>query len=506
MGACDCREEALPPPNVFDGGQLDAQTDAAGGDANAEDANVDARVRADSSVLPPADLEVVLPFGSSAQLPLSLGTLARSLDIHFSVDTTASFAGEIDQLQADLIGTILPALRREIDDVGLGVSRFEDFPVSPFGAALDRPYELLTPITQNLDAVRRGVSQLDMPSGFGGDAPESGFEALYQIATGEGYRANGRRYIDAAESNEGGGVGFREDSVRAVVHVTDVPSHRPRDYESVLPGTRGLAEASDALRSARAYLIGVASSEAAVPDLEALAILTHSVAPLNARGECATGRAPVDGACPLVFSIEEDGSGLSTAIVDAIAELLRTLAFREVYGDAIDDRFRFFQSAEAFGVEVPPGISEPEREDRFLDDGLLDTFTNVEQGAELEFRINLHNSTVRSADYDQIFRIRVGIFGDDRVVTERTIRVIVPAMSAASDAGVMDAGMDAAMDAGMDSATDAGDAETPDAGADAGDEDSGPDDAGEDSDVEDGGASDAASDDGGPADGAADGE
>lgn len=432
-----------------------------------------------AAAFPPVDLEVVLPYGAPperARIEVS-ADLGR-LDVHFSVDTTGSFGEEIDAMQADLEGRIVPRLRDRVDDVAFGVSRFEDFPAEPWGAPSDLPFELLTPITTDLRRVASAVAALD-PLGNGGDVPESGAEAIYQIATGDGYRAGGRTIIaSSADSGDGnvGGVGFREGALRVVVHVTDASTHEPEDYGRRFPGTRSTTEAAAALRGIGGRVVGIASSGVARGHLEQLALETGAVsAPVS--DECLTGiggspRTPVDGVCPLVFSVASDGTGLSETIVDAIVELVNGVAYDEAYGQTDDDGLAFVRAIEAVGAEPPEGVPAPTRADRRpAGDGLDDTFLGARTGTRLVFEAVLANRTLPPADYDQVFHLVIEIRGDDLVLARRRVRVIVP--RGRLDGGPMlDAGTDAAtdagptLDAGTDAATDAG--PTLDAGTDTG--------------------------------------
>ena len=59
-------------------------------------------------------------------------------------------------------------------------------------------------------------------------------------------------------------------------------------------------------------------------------------------------------------------------------------------------------------------------------DGIDDTFAPVAPGTVLHFAVRLANRTVPPADYDQVFRVQVVIWGDDLVLARRTIRIEVP--------------------------------------------------------------------------------
>ncbi|MEM9196003.1 MAG: hypothetical protein AAGF12_42955, partial [Myxococcota bacterium] len=150
-------DEAPPPPTLgIDGGRIDGATPV--------DASPDAFVRGPDPVLPPADTEVVLPyFGGAVTLEFNVDANLRRLDVHFSVDTTGSFSEEIDAMQSDLDGRIIPALREQVPDIAIGVSRFEDFPSLPYGEQFDTPFQLLTGITTDPARVGAAVARLDQP-------------------------------------------------------------------------------------------------------------------------------------------------------------------------------------------------------------------------------------------------------------------------------------------------------------------------------------------------------
>ncbi len=449
--AAACGGDAPPPPPSLDGSSSDAglPRDAA--------PRSDANPRRDAAVLPPADVEVILPYlGPEVVVTRSAEADPGKLDVHFSIDTTGSFGGEINTLQRDLSDRILPDIGDRVGNVAFGVSRFEDFPSDPYGFPDDRPFELLTPMTTRRTQVRSGVARLDQPLGAGGDLPESGYEALYQIATGVGFQGAGVQYIPAfAGGGAGslGGVGFREGALHVVVHATDAPSHTPESYEGPFATTHGIDDVIAAMLAIDGKLIGIASSEAARPQLEELALRTGAVTEPSS-GECATGvdgsgRPPIDGACPLVFDIGGDGSGLSSAIVDAIVRLLDTVRYEEVYGLVHDDRLGFLQAIEALETEPGDSATPPTRADLRPMDGIDDTFLDVRVGTALRFALRLRNDTLPPADYDQHFRLTVQIVGDGLILDEVTIRVVVP--FGRLDAGVpsIDGGAgDAAVDVG----------------------------------------------------------
>jgi hypothetical protein len=183
---------------------------------------------------------VLPPGGPGDDAPLVFNnTQIDRADLAITMDTTGSMAGEIANLQASLSNTIIPGVNGVIPDAAFGVASFEDFPIAPFGDAPsgDIPFRLGTRVTTNAATSQAAVNGLTTRSGV--DFPESGMEALYQVATGAGTSWTGGSVpaFNPAQNNvpnvaDGtiGGVGFRQDSLPIVVHVTDAISHTERDY------------------------------------------------------------------------------------------------------------------------------------------------------------------------------------------------------------------------------------------------------------------------------------
>ena len=355
--------------------------------------------------LPPADFNVDLPFGGRRLPDIPFVTSPQLVDVHLSIDTTASFDGEIDTLQREFVDTLIPALASRIGDLAIGVSRFADFPVSPFGTTGDVPFALETPITTDLLSAESAILALDRPLNEGGDILESGYEALWQIATGEGYRTGSREWIKPYRGTEGtGGVGWRAGALPIVIHATDAPSHFPHDYDETLPGTHGSSHVISAFRESGIHLLGIASDRTARPQLEQLATATGAITVPTA-GSCPTGvggaeRPAMDEYCPLVFDVGENGEGLSTGIVDAVFGLVDSLRYEEVYGLPTEDRLQLIQSIEA----LPPGSESIELGDLHPGgDEQLDTFLEVPNGAALTLRLHLYNAFIEQGAEERLF-------------------------------------------------------------------------------------------------------
>ncbi|HEX4352426.1 MAG TPA: hypothetical protein VHZ95_05920, partial [Polyangiales bacterium] len=442
-------------------------TDAGVSDASVADAG--RSPRGPTPIYPTAESEIVLPYrGAGVPDVLVLDPSPAQLDLHMNVDTTASFGDEIDALQHDLARTIIPQLRQRVADASFGVSRFADFPITPFGRPGlppegDQPFVLLTPVTDSLSLVTTAVGRLDMPLGFGADDHEAGAESLYQVATGVGYTLNGRKLIapfDRVAAHGGGtigGVGFRGEALRVVLHVTDAQSHVPADYAPFgIANTHGWDDVIDAFNAIHVHALAIISTNCesdscrAGPDYVALrnelSNLAYSTGATRAatKGACATG---IDGAnvvtyqdtCPLVFDVAADGSGLANTISDAVVGLLDAVRFDEVHAEVGDDPLSFIQRIEASPIEQPAGVNAPATVDRLpsgMVDGVLDTYLQVERRNRLGFKVTLRNGRIAPSDVAQHFRVSVRLFGDGSLLEERFLGVVVPPLMAAdADAG-----------------------------------------------------------------------
>jgi hypothetical protein len=423
-----CSERPIPPVE-----------DASLRDASGDRVFEDRRSPAVTSPYPAAEYTVTLPYqGPEQRFDLEFTASPARVDVHLLVDTTGSFDGEIRELQQALSNVTLPALQARIPSLTLGVSRFEDMPWEPFGLSSDRPYTLVIPQTTVFSAVDRALFRLDDPLGAGGDIPEAWYEALFQVATGQGLSLGSFGAVppfagSAIGGGTLGGVGFRRDATRVVVLVTDAPSHEGSEYRAVVPQAHSSEQAIAALNALDVRVVGIASGNAARSALEAVATRTNAVA-VNAGAFCATGlngalRPSNAGNCPLVYDIAQDGTGLSRTVADGIGAVLDTIAFNEIHGEARDDSASFVRAIEAVSASPPANSAAPGLADRrpaAMPDGLVDTFTSVRSRTVVRFRAHLANRSVREGLYPQVFFLRVALVGDGADIREALVRVIVP--------------------------------------------------------------------------------
>ncbi len=310
------------------------------------------------------DFYFELPWmGPIQRAPLDIMTRLDSGDIVFNMDTTGSMSQSIESLTNSLESMLIPFLtQRHIADLAVGVSRFDDFPCQGYGSDTDRPFGLEQRVTTDPSAAQQAVSRLRAVGG--GDKPESGIEALFQLAVGTGRESffcdsgdycdrtadcpetfscvDGLCQTDASlpfdyavglvegiSDGEGGGAGFRESTARVIVQITDAPVHAAGQTDlSSTPYPYGATrdETFQALRDGDTRVIGISVNREAFggryeagDDLEDMARQTGAVVPTCAwdgsrpsgcaTNQCCTGEnaagetADTDGDCPLVFKV-----------------------------------------------------------------------------------------------------------------------------------------------------------------------------------------------------------
>ncbi len=219
------------------------------------------------------DFYFILPAGGpgdNAPLVFSDTGIDRT-DVAINIDTTGSMGGELANIQTSLSTLIIPGVGAVIPDAAFAVSSFEDFPLPNFGeaAAGDLPFVLSTRVTTNAATAQAAVNALTIGNGL--DLPESGLESLYQIATGAGviWPTGAVPPFDPAQNlvpnvadGSIGGVGFRDDALPVIVHITDAFSHERSNYQRVNAGIEAAetAETQAALSAIGARVVTIANS------------------------------------------------------------------------------------------------------------------------------------------------------------------------------------------------------------------------------------------------------
>ncbi|MFK8003504.1 MAG: vWA domain-containing protein [Polyangiales bacterium] len=367
----------------------------------------------DTGPMPPC---IEVPFeGESVELDLEISAIVGRADITFLIDQTASMGDEIDRIRSRLRDQIAPAIQEAIPDSQLAVATFADFPVEPYGARSDTPFELRLPMSDELAAVQAAVNSIELSDGR--DVPESLIEGLYQLATGEGIRP----YVDPSAGCSRGGEGYactRPDSLPVILAFTDNASHNgPRGANPYLnfppgPAPHTYNQAIEELARNGTVVIGFDSGGGSGgAHLRAIARDTGAVA---------------DGQ-PLVYDIGSRGERLGTSVVDAIQTLASTV-IQDV--DA-----QFFDPAPGDGVPileivegiVPLSASPMSGIDRIdLERG---AFIGARAGTVLRWRVELRNDAVMPGPTPQRFTVEVRFRGDARRFIERVlVDIVIPSV------------------------------------------------------------------------------
>jgi len=390
---------------------------------------------------------------------------------------TASMGSPINSLRSSLRTTIFPQLSARISEVGLAITSFADFPCSPYGGPRDVPFRLRQRITTDLSAAQAGTDALVLEAG--GDLPESGIEALYQIATGAGRSEPGcgggyttpafdpaAGLVPGVADGTEGGVGFRNSQVRVVVHITDNET-QARDEGGVRFGA-SRTEAFDALDAARTKVIGVAIgtsflssfSSPATDDLVSFARETGATVQPCAWGtgaerptgcgesQCCTGvngagESTSGGTCPLVFKVASGlfgGSGaIDGSIINGIETLLNSSLF-DITPVARRDEEEFAVSGidtTCFINAIRPlrattvGCAAAPRPIDTDGDGVLDGFGDVTPGSSVTFELEAQNECVREAAVPQVFLVYIDLItSDGGSLGSRLVTILVPPIGA----------------------------------------------------------------------------
>ena len=380
-----------------------------------------------------------LPYeGEMQNLSLVFSPHVQKADIFFNVDTTGSMGGEINTLKSSLSSTIIPEIRAKITDSAFGVSFFDDFPVNGYGTpGTDLPFGLLQSPTTDIALAQAGVDGLELHSGS--DTPESGYESLYKIATGAELSWNGGSVAT-------GGVGFRSGTIPIVFHITDAAAHDSSNnpYNSSYVYTVfNQSQVISAMNTIGAKVVSVVSAGGVQTgmvksQLSAVSNGTGAVVPSCANAEVTT----------LLYSIESDGSGLDSSVVNGVDALIKYTSFGvrvEVVGDLEDpsiDTSCFMKKITALEylpindcaatISVSPAAFNGADYNNGFSNFSMGTSTSETQGNRLRFKVEALNDCFQQKQEAKMFKVYVNLIEHvtGSVLDTQSITVIVPAKAA----------------------------------------------------------------------------
>jgi len=420
-----------------------------------------------ASRIPEGDFFVVLPYeGAHEGRRLRFGTNIAVADVFFLVDMTGSMGDERQNLITGLVDVIIPGIEAEIPDVEFGVAGLDDYPTGGYGSdcevltisgtgtgpRCDTPFYLLREIgpatrdvggwsltasasTCPIDTSVRNIGRIagapngrpdlleaveGLPCHYGADAPESYVPAMWATATGMGLSWPGGsvpgQVCPSIPDEVGTRVGypcFRPGALPIILIFGDNTFHNgPGGSSSSSFVAPSYDETMAALSGIGARVMGV-NSGGARPEFELVAT--------------STGAVRADGT-PLVFDISADGSGLTTAVVAAVRDLVggtpQDVDTRTENVPGNPDGFdatRFILSIVPFeGYTAGGGTGGYTSKD-------MTTFYGVIPGTTVEFTIDFHNGVRPPADVAQIFEARIIVVGNG--VTDldaRNVYIVVP--------------------------------------------------------------------------------
>lgn len=381
---------------------------------------------------PPTTCIELEPDGGVLTVNLETRPQVSVADVFFLIDRTGSMDGEIDNIKANLQRSIVPAIARAIGDVQFGVATYADFPLRApngldYGDPTDIPFTLVSPVERGIANVQGAVDGI--VTGGGGDNPEAMIEALFQVATGEGFAP---WITPRAACPVPGRLGYgclRPNAQPIILLVADAPGHNgpfgSNPYvtssftapASCPPGRPACAsargphtydEAVNALRALNARVIGISSGVAPYSgrsDMQRLASDTGAV---------------TAGGTPLVFEIGADGRELDARVVTAVQTFTEQVRFNASARVVDLDAAR---PASQFVVAVRPVSAAPAANVQRTD---ATTFYGVVPGTRLTFGLDLRSNLPRMATA-QRFPARVQFFGDGRPnLGSQEIVIVIP--------------------------------------------------------------------------------
>lgn len=414
-----------------------------------------------SSSIPATDFFVVLPYnGNRENRTLDFGTNIEVADIFFLVDMTGSMQGERTNLINGLLTTIVPGIQAAIPNVQFGAGGFDDYPTGPspipYGAADDLPFYLLREIdTVEMDrgswslaatpttCPMGGMNDIGMITGApdgrpdileaieglpchnGADGAESYVPALFSTATGLGLTWPGgsvpARTCPAIPDEPVARQGypcFRPGALPIILLFGDANFHNgpggSQPY-TTFSGAPSFENTAAALNSIGARVISIFSGGAASlrADYEAMGRTTGTV---DGSGN------------PLVFDIDADGSGLDSAVVNAVANLVNgtpqdvRTGTQNVPGNPDEfDATQFIKSitpVEGY-VGATPGIGYDSFDET--------TFYGVIPGTRVEFAIDFYNDVRVPAAVAEVFVAQINVLGNGVAnLDQRRVYILVP--------------------------------------------------------------------------------
>jgi len=398
----------------------------------------------DTSVIPPDDFYVILPWSASTDEVryLDFHTDIVKADILFLVDLSGSMGEEITNLKTGITDVIIDGVAAQINDAAFGLATFDDFRGINNNATYpsfdDHIHQIKQPVTTAQADIEAAVAALGYLSN-GGQEPQ--IESLYQSATGEGfdgkfdylYNNPPNHYPDtfyphiasAACSGEEGSIGggcFREQAMPIFIMMSDEAftswifntSYFVWDSAAQYDQPHTRDQAIAAMNAVNAKFIGINSFVDA----------GWNVSPEADFKAVGTGTGSVDAlGDPFYYDVGGDGSAFSTQIVDAILELTHNVKLdvatqnESVANPQSIDTTQFITS-------VVPHLPLP---GNGYDTKDLVSFYGVKPGTLITFAVTFRNDIFEPQDMEAtLFKAWIHVIGEGTLLDSRQVFIIVP--------------------------------------------------------------------------------
>ncbi len=252
------------------------------------------------SQVSPSTYSNVMEPGSSVtvQKNVDVPTVTPKLDLLLMIDLSGSYTDDLRVIQT-LAPDIFDNIRASVPDSMFGVASFVDFPIYPYGSSGDYAYRLDQDLTYDRDTWISSINGLS--TFYGGDGPESQYEALYQAATGAGLDINeDGDYDDVGEIPPGLAPDWRSDATRVIAITTDAEFH-DSDSEPDYPG-HGRVDTINALKAAGIKVIAI-KAPGATNQMDELAIETGGSVQYTSSSSEEIANAIIEGLQSLTFTI-----------------------------------------------------------------------------------------------------------------------------------------------------------------------------------------------------------
>ncbi len=333
---------------------------------------------------------------------LTFSPQVSTADVWFNIDTTGSMRKKIENLKYTLSATIIPGVRNRISNAFFALSQFKDEDEVPLIQA--EP-------TGNFPIVQNAVNSLR--AGSGNDCPEAGVWSLFEI-------------IDTGE--------WRKDSLPIVIHITDAPYHERGGHSEADMFT---ALSNKSVRVITILAAGGCDSPTAQTQLNNLSLTSGAVVPACAEA----------GRTVLKYEVDEDGSGLDSAIINGIDALIKYTVF-DIYAESADDgktstpdTSRFIKRVEALNYIAPS--EEPEHScaptatpatfnGASYHNGFQNfstaTSSSAKPGSKLTFTVVAQNDFYKPEEHAKVFTARINILDakTHTVLDTQNVTIIVP--------------------------------------------------------------------------------